>query len=112
MSQIVVTGCIIVALVCAAIMLRPVRKSERAWLASMADGFPKAEELADNLLAKRWVTRAEFSVTLSAIEFIKKKAHEDAVLAKSMARKAIRDAQSEKNLPTRSESEKNNQAGT
>ena len=93
MEPITVVGCIVIAILCTAHMLRPVSRAEKAYLLELAEGDPKCQETADKLVAKKWLTWTQYDAAKQLIERRKAKIEDDALLAESAARKAVRDAQ-------------------
>lgn len=93
MDAISVVGCVAIAIVCTAHMIRPVSRAEKAHLLDMAKGDPKSEELADRMAAKKWLMWTQYDGAKQIIERRRAKAEDDALIAESAARKAVRDAQ-------------------
>ena len=92
MEAITVVGCVAVAIFCAAQMLRPVSRSEKAFLVHIAEGDVTCESLADRLVAKKWLTWTEYDGAKQTIERHKAHLENSNIIAKSAARKTIRDA--------------------
>lgn len=93
MNEFTTVGCIVVAILCIVHMVRPVGRAEKASLLLIAEGDSKSEEIADRLVARKWLTWAEFDHAEKGIKRVKAKQENDHMLAESAARKVVRDAQ-------------------
>jgi hypothetical protein len=92
MNGFVTIGCVVLAILCAAHMLRPVSRSEKTYLLHLADGDNDCERIADDAVAKRWLTWAQYDATMQLIKRIQAKKEESEILAASAARKIVRNA--------------------
>ena len=93
MNEFTVVSCIVVAIFCAAHMARPVSRAEKAHLLVLAMGDPECEEIADKVVARKWLAWTQYDAAKQAIARIKAKREHDQMLAESAARQVVRDAQ-------------------
>lgn len=93
MEEFITAGCVVLAILCVAHMLRPVGRAEKAYLLELAQGDQKSQEAADKLVAKKWLTWVQYDALKQLIKGRKAKIADDALIAESAARKAVRDAQ-------------------
>ena len=84
---------IVIGVLVGGLLFRPATRSERAKLLFLAEDNENCIAYVDRLLAKKWLTWFQYDHAKAVIYGIKGRAHNDAMLAESAARKIIRDQQ-------------------